>query len=99
MTQSLFERIKIDIERLRIAGRVPTYPDVYDPPFDVLPYYANKGLWYTAFEEIESIERDDKVAAYVGYEILKHLALEKDDGGNASKAAARAARILKVLPG
>jgi hypothetical protein len=88
-----WERVKIEVERLRISGSDSTY----DPRLEVAVQYAEKDNPSMAKSEAERITQANPAAGYLAWEAIKKVYLEKGWTGQAGIAADGAVNALKQL--
>ena len=98
MTNIEYERIRLEIERLRISAGVSAVPTISDPRFDLVRYHLNQGQPATTLNIVREMQ-DNPAAAIAGYELLRSYYLNQDMPASALRIAREEHGFLKRILG
>jgi hypothetical protein len=91
-----WERIRLEIERLRVSGELASGPAIFDPRGKVVEHYLSNGMSGYAWDIVRGM-RDNPIAAVAGYEVLTNHFLKDGQPYYAHEVAREEHAFLKRL--
>jgi len=93
-----YERIRLEIERLRVTVGMAGGPVLYDPRLSLVQYHLQQGNTGTTHGIVQGM-RDNPAAALYGYALLRTHFLNNDMPASALSIAREEHRFLRDVLG